>query len=59
MSVDGVSEPASAHNERLSIAPVSANNSDRSPVESMAETQPKLQLALLSLSAMISQYFTR
>ena len=27
--------------------------------ESIAETQPQLQLALLSLSAMISQYFTR
>jgi hypothetical protein len=25
----------------------------------MGETQPKLQPALLSLSAMISQYFTR
>jgi hypothetical protein len=25
----------------------------------MADTQPKLQPALLSLSAMISQYFTR
>jgi len=29
------------------------------PSQSMADTQPKLQPALLSLSAMISQYFTR
>jgi len=29
------------------------------PSESTAETQPKLQPALLRLSAMISQYFTR
>jgi hypothetical protein len=29
-----------------------------SPRESTAETQPKLQPALLRLSAMISQYFT-
>ena len=27
------------------------------PLESIAETQPQLQPALLSLSAMISQYF--
>jgi len=29
------------------------------PLESIAETQPQLQPAALSLSAMISQYFTR
>ena len=29
------------------------------PLESIAETQPQLQPALLRLSAMISQYFTR
>jgi hypothetical protein len=29
------------------------------PLESIAETQPKLHPALLGLSAMISQYFTR
>jgi hypothetical protein len=28
------------------------------PLESIAETQPQLQRALLRLSAMISQYFT-
>jgi hypothetical protein len=28
-------------------------------LESIAETQPQLQPALLRLSAMISQYFTR
>ena len=29
------------------------------PLESIAETQPQLHPALLRLSAMISQYFTR
>jgi hypothetical protein len=29
------------------------------PLESIAETQPQLQPALLRLPAMISQYFTR
>ena len=33
--------------------------SNRSPLESIAETHPKLQPARLRLSAMISQYFTR
>jgi hypothetical protein len=33
------------------------DNPDRSPSESITETQPQLQPALLSLSAMISQYF--
>jgi hypothetical protein len=45
--------------ETPSVAAVRVNNPDRSPSESRAETQPKLHPALLSLSAMISQYFTR
>ena len=34
------------------------NNPDRSPVGSIAETQPQLQRRLLRLSAIISQSFT-
>jgi hypothetical protein len=34
-------------------------NPDVRPLESIAETQPQLQPALLSLSVMISHYFTR
>ena len=43
-----------AHNETLSVAAMCVCNPNRSPVESIAETQPKLQPALLRLSAMIS-----
>jgi len=45
------------HNETLSVAAVRVSNPDCSPLsESMAETEPQLQLALLRLSATISQY---
>lgn len=45
-----------AHNESLSVA-MRVSNPDCSPLESTAETRPKLQPAFLGLSAMISQYF--
>jgi hypothetical protein len=45
------------HNEPLSVAAVRVSNPDCSPLsESMAETLPQLQPALLRLSATISQY---
>ena len=46
------------HNKAFSVVAVRVSNPDRSPFESIAETQPQLQPALLRLSAMISQYFT-
>jgi hypothetical protein len=47
------------HNETLSVAAMRVCDEDCSPVGINAETQPQLQPALLRLSAMISQYFTR
>jgi hypothetical protein len=44
-------------NDTISVA-MRVHNPDRSPSQSMADTQPKLEPALLSLSAMISQDFT-
>jgi hypothetical protein len=46
-------------NETLPVAAMRVCDPDRSPAESIAETQPQLHPALLRLSAMISQYFTR
>jgi hypothetical protein len=46
------------HNEMLSVVAMSAIQIVR-PAESRAETQPQLHPALLRLSAMISQYFSR
>jgi len=51
------------HNETLSVAAMSVPIQivcplDVCPLESIAETQPRLHLALLRLSAMISKYFT-
>jgi hypothetical protein len=43
------------HDVTLSIAAMRVSNPDRSPLESIAATQPKLQPALRRLSAMISQ----
>jgi len=42
---------------KFEVAAMCASNPDHSPLRSTAETQPQLQPALLSLSAMISQYF--
>jgi hypothetical protein len=48
------------HNETLSVAAMRFRNPDPfAPLRPTAATQPKLQPALLRLSAMISQYFTR
>jgi len=47
-----------ANDEAPALVAVRVSNPDRSPLRSMAETQPKLHPALLSLSAMISQSFT-
>jgi hypothetical protein len=44
--------------ESLSVVAVCVSNPNRSPIESTAETQPKLHPALLSLSATSSQDFT-
>src|SRR5439155_2782801 len=44
--------------ETLSLA-MGINDPDCAPLSSRAETQPKLNPALLRLSAMISQYFMR
>jgi hypothetical protein len=44
------------HHKTLSVA-MRVNNPDRSPVTFRADTHPKLNPALLRLSAMISQYF--
>ena len=46
------------HNETLSVAAMSVPIQIVCPLESIAETQPRLHLALLRLSAMISKYFT-
>src|SRR6476620_8840192 len=46
------------HNNAPSIVAMCVHNPDRSPLESIAETQPQLHPALLRLSAMISQDFT-
>jgi hypothetical protein len=40
------------HNETLSVVAMRVSNPDRSPLESIAATQPQLQSALLRLSAM-------
>ena len=45
------------HDKTLSVVAMCVDNPDCSPFGSIAETQPKLQPALLRLSAMISQYF--
>ena len=47
-----------ANNGPLSVVAMRVCNPDRSPVESIAETQPQLKPALPRLSAMISHYFT-
>jgi len=47
------------HNEPFSVSAMRVNNPDYLPLEFIVETQPQLQPALLRLSAMISQYFTR
>jgi len=46
-------------NEPLSVVAMRVRNQIERPLESIAETQPKLRPALLRLSAIISQYFTR
>jgi hypothetical protein len=46
------------HNKAPSVAAVRICDKDRCPLELIVETQPQLQPALLSLSAMISHYFT-
>jgi len=46
-------------NEPLFVVAVRVSIPDRRPLESITETQPKLQPALLRLSAIISQYFKR
>jgi hypothetical protein len=43
----------------LSIVAMRVSNPDVCPLQPTADTQPQLQPALLRLSAMISQYFTR
>jgi len=43
------------HNETLCVVAMRVCNPDRSPLESIAETQRQLQPALLRLSAVISQ----
>jgi hypothetical protein len=49
-----------SRNEPLSVVAMRVCNPDRvRPLESIAETRPKLQPAALSLSAMISQDFIR
>ena len=45
------------HNEPLTVAAMRGQTKIVRQRESMAETQPQLQPALLRLSAMISQYF--
>jgi hypothetical protein len=48
------------HNETLSVVSVSVSNEELFAREDLTvATQPQLQPALLRLSAMISQYFTR
>jgi hypothetical protein len=44
-------------NKTLAVVSMRVNNPDRSPWQSTAETHPKLQPALLRLSAIVSQYF--
>jgi hypothetical protein len=45
-------------NETFSVIAMRVCNKTVRQLESIAETQPQLQPALLRLSAMISQYFT-
>jgi hypothetical protein len=47
------------HNKALSVAPMRVCNPDRSPLGVNGWDPAKLHPALLSLSAMISQDFTR
>jgi hypothetical protein len=47
------------HNEPLPVSAMRVSTPDRSPVESIAAPQPQLPPALLRLSAMSSQDFTR
>ena len=47
------------HNETLSVARCASAIQIVRPLESIAETQPQLQPALLRLSAIISQFFIR
>jgi hypothetical protein len=48
-----------AHNEPLTVAAMCVSSPDCSSSQSRAKTHLKLQPALLSLSAIISQYYTR
>jgi hypothetical protein len=47
------------HNDTLSVVAIVSAIQIVRPLESIADTQPQLQPALLRLSAIISHYFTR